>query len=97
VVPDDEIEMQLTAAERSLLLRYGYPFSQSEAALKACAESKDIERVPIDSFNLEQLINNLCYSINRTKPGKLQDDLLELCNRLEAAERDGDGDLEIDI
>jgi hypothetical protein len=44
----DGITMQLTPAERSLLLRYGYPFSQSEAALKACAESQDIERVPID-------------------------------------------------
>jgi len=42
---DDMIEMQLTPAERSLLLKYGYPFSQSEAALKACAESTEVERV----------------------------------------------------
>jgi hypothetical protein len=90
----DGITMQLTPAERSLLLRYGYPFSESEAALKACAESQDIERVLIDRFNLEQLIGNLCYSINRTKPGKLQNELVELCDRLEAAERYGDGDLD---
>ena len=96
-MPDDEIEMELTPAERSLLLRYGYPFSQSEAALKACAESKKIERVPINSFNLEQLIGNLCYCINRAKPGRLQDELLTLCDRLEAAERYGDGDLDVDI
>jgi len=68
----DEITMQFTPAERSLLLRYGYPFSQSEAALKACAESRDIEHVPIDRFNLEQLIGNLCHSIKRAKPGKLR-------------------------
>ncbi len=91
---DDMIEMQLTPAERSLLLKYGYPFSQSEAALKACAESKEIEHVPIDRFNLEQLIGNLCYSINRSKPGRLQDELLTLCDRLEAAERYGEGDLD---
>ncbi len=91
----DAIRMYLTAAERRLLLRYGYPFSQSESALKACAASHDIERVPIDRFDLEQLIGNLCYSINQTKPGPLQDDLLELCNRLEAAERYGDGELDI--
>ena len=96
-MPDDEIEMELTPAERSLLLRYGYPFSQSEAALKAWAESKKIERVPIDRFNLEQLIGNLCYSINRANPGRLQDELLTLCDRLEAAERYGDGDLDVDI
>ncbi|MFM7649258.1 MAG: hypothetical protein ACKO50_14570 [Cyanobium sp.] len=90
----DAIRMHLTAAERGLLLRYGYPFSQSEAALQACAASHDIECVPIDRFDLEQLISNLCYSINQTKPGRLQNDLLELCNRLEAAERDGDGELD---
>ena len=88
------IRMHLTAAERGLLLRYGYPFAQSEAALQACAESHDIERVPIDRFDLEQLISNLCYSINQTKPGRLLNDLLELCKRLEAAECDGDGELD---
>jgi len=90
----DAITMHLTAAERGLLLRYGYPFSQSEAALQACAASHDIEGVPIDRFDLEQLISNLCYSINQTKPGRLQNHLLELCNRLEAAERYGDGELD---
>jgi hypothetical protein len=86
--------MEFTAAERLLLLRYGYPFSQSEAALTACAASRDIERVPIDRFDLQQLINNLCSSINHAKPGRLQDALVELCDRLEAAERYGDGDLD---
>lgn len=91
----DAIRMHLTAAERGLLLRYGYPFSESEAALEACAASHDIECIPIDRFNLEQLIGNLCCSINQTKPGPLQDELLELCNRLEAAERYGDGELDV--
>ena len=91
----DVIRMRLTAAERGLLLRYGYPFSESEAALKACAASQDIEWVPIDRFNLEQLIGNLCCSINQTKPGPFQDDLLELCSRLETAERYGDGELDV--
>ena len=91
----DGITIRLTPAERGLLLRYGYPFEQSEAALKACAGSQDIERVPIDRFNLEQLIGNLCYSINRMKPGRLFDQLFELCDRLEAAERYGDGDCDV--
>jgi len=91
----DSITIRLRPAERSLLLRYGYPFEQSEAALKACAASRDIKSVPIDRFDLEQLIGNLCYSINQTKPGPLKNDLLELCKRLEAAERYGDGELDM--
>ena len=91
----DAINMHLTAAERGLLLNYGYPFSQSEAALKPCVASHEIECVPIDRFDLEQLIGNLCFSINKTKPGRLQNDLLELCNRLEAAERYGEGELDM--
>ena len=91
----DAIRLHLTAAERGLLLRHGYPISESAAALEACAASHDIECVPIDRFDLEQLISNLCYSINQTKPGPLQNELLELCNRLEAAERYGDGELDV--
>lgn len=88
------VVIQLTPAERSLLLRHGYPFAQSEAALKACAKSRNIESVLIDGFNLRQLIINLCYSINETKPGRLQSRLVKLCDRLEAVERYGDGDLD---
>jgi hypothetical protein len=87
----DVIEMQLTPAERSLLLRYGYPFAQIERVLKACSASKSIEVVPMERFELERLIGDLCYSINRQKPGPLQDQLLDLCDRLEAAERYGNG------
>jgi len=32
----ETIEMQLTPEERSLLLRYGYPFQRIAQALKAC-------------------------------------------------------------
>ena len=94
-MPRDTIEMQLTPAERSLLLRYGYPFAQIEQALKACSASKAIEVVPIDRFELERLIGDVCYSINRMEPGELQNQLLALCDRLEATERYGDGMLDL--
>jgi len=94
-MPRDAIEMTLTAKKRSLLLRYGYPFEQIESALQACSKSTDIEIVPMDFFELEQLIGNLCYSINRMKSGGLLDQFLDLCDRLEAAERDGDGRLDL--
>ena len=90
----DTIDIELTPTERSLLLRYGYPFAQVERALKACSASQAIETVPMDRFELERLIGDLSSSINDLNGGKLQDQLLALCERLEAAERYGDGTLD---
>ena len=87
----DVIEIQLTPAERSLLLRYGYPFERIEHALKARESSRDIEIIPMDTFELERLIGDLCISINDMHGGALQNELLDLCDRLEAAEKYGDG------
>jgi len=90
----DSIDLQLTPTERSLLLRYGYPFARIEQALKARSASKAIEIVPMDRFELERLIGDLSRSINDMNGGRLQDQLLTLCDRLEAAEQYGDGMLD---
>ena len=90
----DTIDIELTPTERSLLLRYGYPFAQIERSLKACSASKAVETVPMDRFELERLIGDLSSSIKDLNGGKLQDQLLALCERLEAAERYGDGTLD---
>jgi hypothetical protein len=79
------IDMQLTPDERSLLLRYGYPFERIERALRACAVSP----------NIEILIGDVCRSINQMDGGVTQDQLLDLCDRLEAVERQGDGMLDV--
>jgi len=94
-VARDTIDIELTPTERSLLLRYGYPFAQIERALKDCAASKAIETVPMDRFELERLINDLSCTINDLNGGKLQGQLLELCERLEMADRYGDGTLDM--
>jgi hypothetical protein len=90
----DFIEVQLTPEERLLILRHGYPFEQIEQALKACESSRQIEVIPMDPFELERLIGDLCISINDMKGGALQSKLLDLCDRLEAAEKYGEGMLE---
>lgn len=90
----DFIEIQLTPEERLLFLQYGYPFEQIEQALQACESSRAIEIVPMDRFELERLIGDVCISINKTKSGALQDALLDLCDRLEAAEKYGEGMLD---
>ena len=90
----ETIDVQLTPTERSLLLRYGYPFARIERALKACSASKAIEIVPMDRFELERLIGDLSCSINDMNGGRLQDQLITLCDRLEAAEQYGNGMLD---
>jgi hypothetical protein len=91
----ETIEIQLTPEERTLLLRHGYPFERIEHALKACEASPDIEIIPMDWFELEQLIGDVCRSINYMNGGALQNQLLDLCDRLEAAEKYGDGMLDV--
>ena len=90
----ETIDLQLTHQERMLLMRYGYPFECLEQALKACESSRDIEIVPMDSYELEHLIGDVCRSIKQMKSGATQNQLLDLCDRLEAAERYGDGMLD---
>ena len=90
----ETLDIQLTAEERSLLLRHGYPFQRIEQALKACASSRDIEIVPMDRFELDRLIGDVSRSINQMKSGATQNQLLELCDRLEYAEESGDGMLD---
>lgn len=80
--------------ERSLLLRYGYPFDQIRQALEACPSSDDIELVPLNSFELERLIGDVSISINLMNGGQVQGQLLDLCERLDYAEQSGDGMLE---
>jgi hypothetical protein len=91
----ETIDIQLTRKERTLLLRYGYPFARIEQALKSCESSRDIEIIPMDRFELTLLIGDVCRSINHMKGGATQDQLLDLCDRLEAAEKYGDGMLDM--
>jgi len=88
------IEVELTQEERVLILRHGYPFQRIQAALDACRASAAIERVPLDVFELRRLIGDLCRSINDLKRNAPRNKLLDLCDRLEAAERYGDGELD---
>jgi hypothetical protein len=88
------IDIEFTPEERALILRYGYPFDRIRLALEACQASQRIETVPIDVFELKQLIGDLCRSINDMQRSAVQNKLVDLCDRLEAAERYGDGQLD---
>ena len=89
------IDIELTPKERALILRYGYPFDQIKQALLAVSSSKRIEIVSLDEFEVDQLIGDLCRSINHEEGGPaVQLQLDELCSRIEYAQRTGDGELE---
>ena len=87
--------IELTPRERALILRYGYPFDQIKGALLAVSSSKQIETVLLDEDEVERLIGDLCRSINHEEGGlAVQAQLNDLCNRIEYAQRTGDGALE---
>ena len=91
----EAIEIELLPEERKLLLEYGYPFPDAKTQLQEHASSDDIEVLTISRFYLNQMIGDLSYSINKRTKGGIQRDLLELCDRLEIAERYGDGELDV--
>jgi len=91
---EPDIEIELWPRERELILEYGYPFSDAKEQLKAAVSSDDISVLTISDFYLNQMIGDLCYSINKRTKGRIQDELLELCDRLESIQRYGEGELE---
>lgn len=89
------IDIEFTPRERTLILRYGYPFDQIKSALLAVASSKRVETVSLDEHEVDWLIGDLCRSINHEEGGlRVQAELDELCSRIEYAQRTGDGQLE---
>ena len=90
----DAIEIELLPEERDLLLQYGYPFPDAKSQLERCASSPDVEILTISRFYLNQMIGDLSYSLNKRTKGAIQSALIHLCDRLEIAERCGDGELD---
>jgi hypothetical protein len=83
-MPEREtVEVELSPEDRSLILRYGYPFERIERALKALEGRMTGESVALDRFELERLIGDLSYSTNHADDENLQLKLNDLCVRLE--------------
>jgi hypothetical protein len=88
------IKLQLLPDEQALLLKYGYPFEPEKKQLERLIARNDIGMIAISPFYLDKLIGDLCYSINKRTRGRVQQQLIDLCDRLEYAERTGDGMLD---
>jgi hypothetical protein len=89
------LKIKLLPEEQDLLLKYGYPFEPEKRQLKKLIARSRIGTLSISPFYLAQMIGDLCYSINKCATGCLQDQLADLCDRLEYTERTGDGTLDL--
>jgi hypothetical protein len=83
--------IELTYIDRDLILKYGYPFERLESALKRWPKRQGVRKVRMSQYELEMLIGELSRSFNDEQTGTDEDEVLDLCERLEYAERTGDG------
>jgi len=86
--------IQLLAEERDLILKYGYPFERLERALRRWPANQAYRTIRMSKQELEMLIGELSRSFNHEETSADEDDVLQLCDRLEYAEKHGDGDLD---
>lgn len=91
----ETIKIELLPEEQELLLKYGYPFEPEKEQLKKFVARGTIGTLSIRPYYLSLLIGDLCYSINKRTRGRIQNELVELCDRLEYIERTGDGTLDL--
>ena len=89
------LEIELLPEEQELLLQYGYPFPPAKQQLQQMQGTGEIGILKIKPYYLSQLIGDLCFSINKKTSGRIQDELAELCDRLEYIEATGDGELNL--
>ncbi len=87
--------IQLTMYERDLILKYGYPFERLKKALRRWPKDQMIRTICMDSYELSMLIGELSRSINHGETADDDQEVIELCDRLEYAEKYGDGELDI--
>jgi hypothetical protein len=95
IVSDLTERIQLTPEERELILKYGYPFDRLAKSLRRHASGGAIKTILMSAYELEMLIGELSRSINHGECNHDEDAVIDLCERLEYAEKYGDGELDI--
>ena len=83
--------IELTYIDRDLILQHGYPMDRLKRALKRWPKQQGVRTVRMCRYELEMLIGELARSFNDQQTGRDEDEVLDLCDRLEYAERTGDG------
>ena len=91
----ETIQIELLPEEQELLLTYGCPFEPEKRQLKKLVARDAIGTLSITPYFLSLMSGDLCYSINKRTRGRIQNELIELCDRWEYVERTGDGSLDL--
>lgn len=91
----ETIQIELLPEEQELLLKHGCPFEPEKRQLQKLIARSRIGTLSITPYFLSLMIGDLCYSINKRTRGRIQNELIELCDRLEYVERTGDGSLDL--
>ncbi len=81
----DDVEIEISGREASLILKYGYPFPDEASAFEAVAGKKGYHQVVIDRFWLEKIVGDLSISIKEVRRQSLVEELDCLCDILENA------------
>lgn len=81
----NDVEIESSGREATLILQYGYPFPDQVPAFEAVAETAGFHRVVIDRFWLEALVGDLSRSTREVRNPALQEELDSLCVTLEGA------------
>ena len=86
---DDDNEklrtVELTARERTLLLKYGYPWPDVAERLRASKAVRGFHHVPIDEYWIEMMQADIVRSAKEISSSALLEELDALCSVLDCA------------
>lgn len=77
--------VELTARERTLLLRYGYPWPDVAERLRGSKAVKGFHHVPINEYWIEMMQADIVRSAKEIKSSALLEELDALCSALDCA------------
>jgi hypothetical protein len=77
--------VELTTRERTLLLKYGYPWPDVAERLRGSKAVKGYHRVPIDAYWIEMMQADIVRSAKEISSSALLEELDGLCSVLDCA------------
>ena len=90
-----KIPVELTPAERELILEHGYPLQQIKQAVSAVSPSDGVQEIPLSKFELARLIADLAHNATQVTDPIIAEQLAVLAERLAYVELTGDGTLDM--
>ena len=77
--------VEVTTRERTLLLKYGYPWPDVAERLRDSKAVKGYHRVPFDAYWIEMMLADIVRSAKEIRSPALLEELDALCSALDCA------------